>query len=251
MSDDVAGPSALRSPPIAAKRIAELETVSSEHRLRLLTLLAEGVPLDEVREASDRSAEEIERDLDQLRRAGLVKRHRSRPRDLSGSRRSDRDQPGERDRDRGIDRAFVPDLAPLYELGEVLRGLSIAYGHSPVEPDPPVTWQPPTSEVPTLTVVHGTTIGRSFRLGTDSVSSRRGWIIGRGNGVDVPLDEDPYVEPEAGEIEPWEGRLELVDLRTADRRVSLNGQTLGRGERREISDGDLVGVGRSLLRFRA
>lgn len=229
MSEDPADRPRLRPPPLASRRIDQLGTVSSPRRLRLLTLLAEGFTPEEVKRASERSPQDIEADLEQLREADLLKDHGATEHD--------------------VDRAFVPDLTQLHELGEVLRGLSIAYGQSPGRPDTPPTWQPTAPGAPSLTVVHGTTVGTSFRLETDSVSSRRGWIIGRGDDVDVPLDEDPYVEPEAGEIERWEGRFELVDLRIADRRVSLNGQLLDRGERRELSEGDLVGVGRSLLRF--
>lgn len=231
MTEDPAERSELRPPPVARRRIAQLGTVSSLRRLRLLTLFAEGFALDEVKQVSQRPPEDIEEDVEKLREADLLRDHRT----------------GQSD----VDRAFVPDLTQLHELGEVLRGLSIAYGHTPVESDLPLTWEPAPTQAPSLTVVQGTRVGRSFALETDSVSSRRGWIIGRGDHVDVPLDEDPYVEPEAGEIDRWKGRFELVDLRTADRRVSLNGQTLDRGGRRKLTDGDLVGVGRSLLWYQA
>lgn len=231
MPEDPAERTGLRPPPLARRRITQLGTVSSPRRLRLLLLLAEGFALERVKRASERSPEDIEEDLEELRAAGLVEDHTVRQRD--------------------VDRAFVPDLTQLHELGEALRGLSIAYGQSPGRPDTPPTWPPAPSDPPSLTVVHGTTLGRSFPLETDGSPSRRGWIIGRGDDVDVPLEEDPYVGPEAGEIVPREGRFELVDLRSSDRRVSLNGQPLDRGERRELSTGDLVGVGRSLLRFEA
>lgn len=114
----------------------------------------------------------------------------------------------------------------------------------------PLTWGQPPSSVPSLTVVHGGPLGRSFRLDGRPNDPRRGWVIGCGEAADIQLRDDERAAREAGDLERSEGSFQLVDLRTAPSRVSVNGQALDRGETRGLEDGDLVGVGRVLLHFR-
>lgn len=229
------GPSAedhrLRPSPVSKERIAQIEALASPFRLRLLRFLMDGGTVEDAKEVSTRSPEAIEEDVEALIEGGILER-----RPAEGT---------------SHDVVLVPDLARLLEVGETLRGLSFSWGWSPDAHRAPPRWEPPPSETPSLTIIHGTTMGRSFTLEPGLGRPDRGWVIGRGEEVDVPLEEDPYVEPEAAEIDRREGDLELVDLRIADRRVSLNGERLDRGERRKISDGDLLGVGRTVLWYRS
>lgn len=114
----------------------------------------------------------------------------------------------------------------------------------------PPSWETPASGAPSLTIVHGDPLGRSYELAGEPEDPHRGWVIGYGEEADIRLRDDQRAGGEAGDIERSEGAFRLVDLRTADRRVSVNGQALARGETHELEDGDLVGVGRVLLHFR-
>lgn len=114
----------------------------------------------------------------------------------------------------------------------------------------PPTWDSPASGSPSLTVVHGGPLGRSFPLRGEPNDPGRGWVIGYGEDADIEVGQDRHVEAQAGDVERCRGTFQLVDLRTAERRLSVNGRALERGETRELEDGDLIGVGRSLLHFR-
>lgn len=114
----------------------------------------------------------------------------------------------------------------------------------------PATWDAPAWSCPRLRVLHGPETGRSFLLRGRPSDPDRGWVVGRGEGADVSLDRDLHVEHQAVDIDRSDDGFELVDLRTAEGRVSLNGAELDRGERRQMEDQDLIGVGASLLLLR-
>lgn len=133
------------------------------------------------------------------------------------------------------------------EMVELLsRGLASPVGSLEA---PSVSGDGASGSFATLTVVHGPAAGRRFALRGEPKNPERGWVIGRGDDVEVPLDRDPYVSRQAGDIEQSGETFYAVDLRTAKRRLSVNGLPLDRGERKALGEGDLIGAGRSVLEF--
>lgn len=111
--------------------------------------------------------------------------------------------------------------------------------------------QEPTGAVgPCLVLVKGIDEGRSFALPAPA-AGRRQWTIGRRRGLEVSLDFDPFVSTENALVF-WEaGRYHLQDLPDSRNGTTLNFTVLSKGERRELKTSDVIGVGRSLLMFRA
>lgn len=138
----------------------------------------------------------------------------------------------------------------LYRLAETLRTLVRASGPAISGPRPPITWSASKVPTPSLVVVHGAEIGLTLSLAGKPTNPKRGWVVGSGPEADLVLDWDPHAEDQAAEVVEGQDGFELVDLRAASHRVSLDGEELGRGERRRLSPGSLVGVGSTLLCFR-
>lgn len=218
--------------------VESLQAIASPNRLRLLSLLREPRTVADIElEATDENDTDrnitrqgVRHHLDKLREAGFV---HVRAIEKDGRRVHE----------------YETDPGSLYEVGEALKTLPLSPLSSHRDLDPPPTWDPPKPGVPTLTVVHGAAIGRSFPLSEPTSFPNRGWVVGRGGTVDVPLDWDPQVGEQTAEIERRGRELDLIDLRASPNRLSVNGQALERGERRTLSDGDVVGAGRTLLRF--
>lgn len=217
-----------------------LEAVASPSRLQLLATLQEPSPVSDIHlEASgeegndDRriTSQGVRHHLNKLLDAGFIE---VRPSDRQGKRVNE----------------YVTDVKRLYELGEILGSMPLSLSSPAEELGAPPTWEPSPAGTPSLTVVHGAEIGRSFRLHGEPKFPDRGWVIGQAPEADVRLDWDAYVGRQAGEIEREKGSFRVIDLRATERRLSVNGQALERGAAKEITDGDLIGVGRSLLWFR-
>jgi DNA-binding transcriptional ArsR family regulator len=223
---------------IDERLVRRLKAIASPSRLQLLAQLKQPSTVSEIRletagdEGRDAkmTAQGVRHHLAKLRSAGFVE---SRSVDNEGQRVNE----------------YLARTDQLYELAEAIRAMPTAPGGSIEDLGAPPTWDPPAM-IPSLTVVHGEEIGRSFALAGEPSFEHRGWVIGQGPNVDVPLAWDALVDDQAGEIEREGGEFRLIDLRSASRRLSLNGEELERGASRPIADGDLVGVGRSLLCFR-
>ena len=105
---------------------------------------------------------------------------------------------------------------------------------------------------PSLVLVHGAEPGKVFPLRSESKAAGRGWIIGRKAHCHACLDYDPYASSENAEILRGEdGTYRLLDLRTARNGTWLNWRQLQLGSEVQLRTGDVIGVGRSLLLFRA
>jgi len=141
----------------------------------------------------------------------------------------------------------------LFALSEDLRDL--ARIRPAREPDRETADQAPARPAhrlrgQCLVLVKGIDEGRSFDL-TPPPAGARTWVIGRRRGLDVALDFDPFVSSENAAI-VWENGAYLVeDLRESRNGTTLNFDPLPKGERHALRHGDLVGVGRTLLMFRA
>jgi DNA-binding transcriptional ArsR family regulator len=227
--------------------LESLEALAFANRLTLLSQLQDASTLDEIEltpvdhdttngnRARCLTRQGVRYHLNQLQEAGIVRAERVR----EGGR---------------VKNAYSVDQAPLWALSEALRELSANGNPSvhPEDPDPsPITWGPaPEGPGAHLVVVHGLEIGRRFRLGTLEADRQRGWILGSQPKADVPLPASQFVDDQAAEIEVDDGEYTLLDLRSAQTRVSLNGERLELGERRPLAHGDVIGVGHTQLLFR-
>lgn len=111
-----------------------------------------------------------------------------------------------------------------------------------------------TSARPTgtrIVVVHGSREGQTFPLEDRTLAQDKRWVLGRRRGLAVSLDHDPFVSQQHAEIVPAGQGYELRDLRTNKNGTELNWEALPRGGAAPLETGDVIGVGRTLLLFRA
>jgi len=104
---------------------------------------------------------------------------------------------------------------------------------------------------PKLVLVHGLLEGKPFPLRRTDLKAERGWVVGRKPGLHVSLDYDPFVSLENSEVVPEGHRYVLTDLPSSRNGTWLNWRRLDKAERATLEPGDVIGVGRSLLVFRA
>lgn len=104
---------------------------------------------------------------------------------------------------------------------------------------------------PQLVLVRGVREGRAFALTSDRAGPEGAWVLGRKRECAVSLDYDPYVSGAHAHVVRRDGRFFLVDLPGNRNGTFLNWKLLARGALAELKAGDVVGVGRSLLVFRA
>lgn len=227
-----------------------LKLLAVANRIELLSLLRTPRPLDEIEltpssaQAGKRPERTITRQavrghLEKLVEAGLV-------RVRVGERRGDKGR-------RSVQEYYV-DHARLFALVDELRKLTLI--ESRVEPDPYMTsvlGQHGGSAWPSgvkVVVVRGTHEGKAMLLRHADVAPPRGWIIGRAARSNVRLEYDPYVSSENSEIIPDGQGFRLLDLRNARNGTFLNWQRIPVGGEVPLRNGDIIGVGRSLLLFR-
>lgn len=136
----------------------------------------------------------------------------------------------------------------LFVLAEEL--LSLAHVRPDLEPEvetAPAKLEPPALVAPPCFVlVHGAEIGRVF-----SLTSAGPWRIGRHRHSDISLDFDPFVSGEHAVVLRSAGEGHVIRDSSANRNgTTVNLQPLARGGSARLAQGDLVGVGRSLLLYR-
>jgi len=224
-----------------------LKVLASESRLSLLSALRTPKTIDEIllspsaARGEDRShgpisRQAVQRHLDVLLDAGLVRRESTH----HGVRRA------------GY--AYVLDHTRVFAIVEEIRALT-AY-RSTMSPDlvrtesgrpsPRDEWE----AGPKLVLVHGVGEGKAFALRESALQTGRGWIIGRSPDVQVPIVYDPFVSSENTAIVHGPNGYSVNDLRSSRNGTSLNWQRLGPGEEAPLESGDVIMVGRSLLLFR-
>lgn len=217
--------------------VDSLEAIAYPNRFKLLTELKEPRAIGDIKLTAtvdhgnpDRviTREGVRHHMKKLRDAGFVKARTARGRGQT-------------------EHEYVVDRTRLYELSEALRDLPLKQRAGTWDAWENLTWDTPVKGCPNLTVVHGSRIGESFPLRGGSREEERGWIIGRNEDVEINLDWDACVDDQAAEIHRGEEGFEVIDLRSAKRRVVVNGEALDRGERVGIGPGDVISVGRSVL----
>jgi DNA-binding transcriptional ArsR family regulator len=224
-----------------------LRTLGHENRLKLLGLLRDPRPVSEIvlapgpgrlgaRPSRPIARQSVLEHLKQLQDQGLVEAPPAR-------------------RDRKALHEYVAVRSRLFGLVETLR--EVLEGPPPTHVSAQETvaapgWRKtaPAAAGPRLIVVHGADPGRTYPLSRDQRRGPRGWILGRNTTCHVALDYDPYASGENAEIVPNGSGYMLLDLRTARNGTWLNWNKLPLGEQVPLENGDVIGVGRSLLLFR-
>lgn len=148
----------------------------------------------------------------------------------------------------GMGEGLDVDPAAVHRLIEELAPLGVTAEPGPNatqmgQPFATATWQ----NGPKLIVVKGASEGSSYPL----QGGKHSWILGRDVDADVPLAFDPYVSRHSGEV--WQDGEDyyLEDLTPFKNGVYLNWRRLDRREAAHLEDGDIIGVGRTLLVFRS
>ena len=234
------------APGAATDALAEgLRVLASDSRLALLSLLRTPKTLDDILLAPsdaradarpDRavSRQAVQRHLDVLLDAGLVRRSLAR---------------------RGVARSayeYVLDHTRVFALIEEMRQLT-AYrstlaadlvttqaANAPAN----ATWRPG----PKLVIVHGVREGHVFDL--DGHAPDGVWSLGRAEDADASVVYDPFVSYRNAEIRRSNGGYSLRDVPGSKNGTSVNWRPIPRGGEVPLRNGDIVGVGRTLLVFR-
>lgn len=234
-------------PPVDYDGLAEdLAALAYPMRLELLDILRFPHTLNDIRIAPHRvepggnperpaAKQTVQAHLDKLEDVGLV---RSEPTVQAGKRVH----------------SYVVAPQKLYAVTEDLRLLSLMYAGRGAAADATGTLAQPAHAAPVrgprLVLVHGVYEGRAYPLDAKS-RKESGWTIGRRADASVPLDYDPYVSVLNAEIVERDGAFLLRDEPASKNGTRLNWDDLPRGGERALESGDVIGVGRSLLVFRA
>jgi DNA-binding transcriptional ArsR family regulator len=153
----------------------------------------------------------------------------------------------------GSGKEFVVNPQRVYQITEELRKVTIATAGAPAARDATVAAVPvAASEMqpgPKLVLVHGFMEGKVFPLRRGDIGERAGWVIGRKSGLHVCLEYDPYVSLVNSEVLLDKGQFYLADLGSSKNGTWLNWRPVGE-RRAPLTQGDVIGVGRSLLVFR-
>ncbi|MEA3189941.1 MAG: hypothetical protein QOD77_523 [Thermoplasmata archaeon] len=172
----------------------------------------------------------VRRHLDRLMEAGLV-----------------RSRPGPTPRSL----EFVLDNQAIYAVAEGL--LDLARLRPAVEPSAPTILASPPSrpvhEGPMLLLVRGLEPGTPYPLGEPGATG--GWVIGRRRSHAVALDFDPFVSSDNARLTRQGPAVAIEDIPGSRNGTTVNFRRLAPDERVVLRHGDVVGVGRSLLLYRA
>lgn len=143
----------------------------------------------------------------------------------------------------------------LYRIMEEFRQVGVIMADAMPAPDATADADQarPRSSAPgpKLVLVHGLLEGKAFPLRKTELGPGGGWIVGRKPGLSVSLEYDPFVSLENSELRLEGGEHLLSDLPTSRNGTWLNWRRLAPGVRAKLEPGDVIGVGRSLLVFRA
>lgn len=231
--------------PVDYERLEEfLRALSHSRRLELLHLLQIPHALSEIRLAPGKARagdsptrplakQSVQEHLDKLVEIGVVSVH---------------DGPEGK---RGKEYAVNPQR--LYLVSEEFRKVSSVKVQGAPSRDVTVASvgdaAPPMEAGPKLVLVHGFLEGKAFMLRRKDLGTGRGWAVGRKPELPVCLDYDPYVSLVNSEVLLKGDQYLLADLGSSKNGTWLNWRPVG-PEPVPLTQGDVVGVGRSLLVFR-
>lgn len=148
---------------------------------------------------------------------------------------------------------YVVNAQRMYELTEEFRRVSAIALGGPVSREATIEGRPAgraaKEQGPRLVLVHGLMEGKSFPLRRTDLGEGRGWVIGRKPGLPVSLEYDPFVSLVNSEVALDGDRYLLNDVGSSRNGTWLNWERV-RDAPAALGQGDVVGVGRSLLVFR-
>lgn len=146
----------------------------------------------------------------------------------------------------GVGQRRVLNQARLFALIEDLRALTLLRPQVRVDVDATLARldgpHGPWPLGPKLVLVAGPWEGHVFPL-----QGPGPWTLGRSRAQHVSLAYDPYVSAEHALLLSGSGGTTLEQLPGARNPCQVNYTPLGKGERRRLRPGDVVGVGRSVL----
>lgn len=158
------------------------------------------------------------------------------------------------EREYGATMEYVVSHRSLFAISEEFRELARLKPKELPEEDTMLGSHPGgerhTLQGPCLVLVKGLDEGETFEL-TDGDGRGSSWLIGRSRDLAVSLDFDPFVSSENARIQLDAGAYYIEDLPASRNGTTLNFDTLEEGAQEPLEHGDLIGVGRSLLQFRA
>lgn len=141
----------------------------------------------------------------------------------------------------------------LYAITEEMRGLIMDYAGRGLDPEQTSTMGErrarPRIRGPRLVLVHGVYEGRAYPL-TRAEAGAGGWRIGRAKHLPVSLDYDPFVSHESALVAAGSAGFTVTDLGSKNG-TWLNWEALAPAVPTPLENGDVIGVGRSLLVFLA
>lgn len=152
---------------------------------------------------------------------------------------------------------YVLNHPKVFAIVEEMRKISHIKAHAPIDPmatspdlEVPAGKAPARKadapKGPHVLLVAGVFEGRRYALNGDGP-----WEIGRSADIAVPLDYDPFVSTRNSVLTVRDGRYVVQDVETNRNGTSVNYEPLPKGGECALENGDLVGVGRSLLLFRS
>lgn len=142
---------------------------------------------------------------------------------------------------------YTIDERQLFALTEELRDLGRLRGkEASLDGTAAAPALPHRHEGPRLILMSGPWEGRVIPL--DGAGP---WTLGRGNSCDVSLPYDPYLSMSNSEVRRTKGDFSVADLAHSRNGTALNWVALPRGQQADLRSGDVVGIGRTLVMFRA
>ncbi len=154
--------------------------------------------------------------------------------------------------DEGAGAEYVVNHQTLWAISEEFRRLAILRSASDLEVGTREKAAGSADELPDgpcLVLVKGLPEGAIYRLAADGPIGE--WVIGRRRSLDVPLDFDPFVSAENSVVRRDGAKFSVEDLEGSQNGTWVNFAKLPARERRELRSGDVIGVGCSILLFRA
>ncbi len=221
-------------PPVDPVSLANsLKAIASERRLRILQLLTRPRYLEEIASLTSVARQTAERHVETLLEEGFIRKRQ-------GQRAS------------GPVQEYIVAPHRFFALGEDLFELGRLLPETDDDALLRTLRRPPrgsargASTGPSLVVVHGTEPGAVFPLGPGEGP----WVVGRDDGQDIQLHHDPFLSNRHARIVRT-GAVDGVMDTFSTNGTQLNWEPLPPGDLIPLTAGDVIGVGRTLLVYRA
>ncbi|HVM44372.1 MAG TPA: FHA domain-containing protein [Candidatus Thermoplasmatota archaeon] len=211
----------------------DLAPLGSGTRLRLLNYLTSPRYLEEIAGFLEMNRNAAKKHVDQLVGSGVVSK-----------------APAQRDEGLVVEYRIVPEK--LFEVFDAMRALGTLRPLG-VAPDDLARTKAVVAgardrtaenSAPRLVVVYGVDLGAAHRL-----ESGNAWSIGREKGCGIQLINDPFASSRHAQIERRAGGFEITDLFSRNGTL-LDWDRLPPGQAMPLANGQVVGIGKTLLLFR-